>query len=158
MVVDGVRFVAGTKVKHAAVATLETADTAKNLTAAERADEYQFVRLRYVEVFAAHLLLRHDERLRDARRDGMLRTDRPHYLTVVGFAPVEQVARANERPEYLGEVGAIPLRATERQPIRPPNDREHKHRSPERKEMVIAHARKIRGREGLKASLPCAML
>src|SRR5699024_7231289 len=91
LVVDGVLLVARAEVEDLALAATEHGTEAEHLSPGEGGDEHELVGGGDVEHLAVHLLLRDDDRVRDAAGDRMGAVDGPHPLLLAVVAP-QQVA------------------------------------------------------------------
>src|SRR5258708_2655162 len=97
---------ARTEEEDAPLPARETAAAAEHLTAFERAQKHQFIRLRDIEILPVHLLFGNLEDRRHALRDGVSGIDRPDRLAVV-IAPAEGAGRSHEAGEYLRPVTGV---------------------------------------------------
>src|SRR5690625_2256511 len=107
LTVDGVLLVAGAEVEDLALAATEHGPGAEHLSPGVGGDEHQLVGGGDVEHLAVHLLLGHDDRMRDAAGDGVGPVDGPHPLLLAVIAPQQVAGGAHERLEGLGVVGRV---------------------------------------------------
>src|SRR5947199_72391 len=103
LVINRKLLVAGAEVREAAGAAVKATPTAKNFAAFIRADEDELVGRRDVEVFDVQLVMRDDDRLRDAGRDRVGRIDGPDDLALAALvgAPAPRAGRTHEALEDL---------------------------------------------------------
>src|SRR5699024_8647529 len=107
LVVDGIFLVPRAEVEDLALAAAEHGAGAEHLSTGEGGDEHQLVESGDVEHLAVHLLLRDDDRVRDAAGDRMGAVDGPHPLLLAVVAPQQVAGGAHQGLERLGVVGGV---------------------------------------------------